>query len=100
MCAMPAFTDAVGAIARELREAVPSHSALNRAASRIDGLGRTLHGMGFRHDREIADCLSAALGELSACHALPEESRPEAVRRAVRHLELAGSRAESGGLSP
>lgn len=100
MSAMSAFTGAVGEIARLLRENAPSHPVLNRAASQLDQLGRKLHGMGFVHDREIADCFTAAVGGLSACHALPEESRPEAVGEVVRHLEAAMSRMETGGLSP
>ncbi len=100
MSGIPAFMEGVGEITRLLRENAPSHSVLNRAASQVHQLGLRLHGVGFVHDREIADCFTAAIGELSACHALPEENRPEAVHQVVRHLEVAMSRAETGGLSP
>jgi hypothetical protein len=96
---MASFTDAVSETADLLRGNDASHSVLNRAASQTNLLGLKLHGLGFVHDREIAACLTAAIDELTACHALPEALRPEAVLRAIRHLEAAASRVETGGLS-
>ena len=89
MGATPSFTEAVREIASGLRENAPHHTRLNRAASEIDQAGRKLHGLGLAHDREIADCFTAAIRELSASHTLPEEKRAETVRQAVSHLEAA-----------
>jgi hypothetical protein len=100
LSAVPSFTDAVRSVAGALRTDAPGHSLLNRAASRIDGLGRRLHGLGFVHDREIADCFTAAIGELSAAHTVPQEERTEAVRRAIGHLDEAVTRMEAGGIAP
>lgn len=97
---MPAFIEGVRAIERFLREDAPSHSVLNRAASHINQLGLKLHGLGFVHDREIADDFTAAIGELGACHALAVDRRAEAVHQVVRHLEEAVRRMQTGGLSP
>lgn len=89
MDAPHSFTEALQAIAKELRENAPSHTLLNRAASQIDHLGRQLHGIGFGHDAEIANCFSAALRELGASHLLPEEQRAHTVDHAACHLDAA-----------
>lgn len=98
MSAEPSFPEAVRAIASGLREHAHSHSHthLNRASSGIDHLGRRLHGLGYVRDREIADCFTAALGELSAAHDLAEDERAEAVRRVAGHLDAALAHAGEG----
>jgi hypothetical protein len=96
----PSFTEAIRAVASGLREDAHSHTHLNRAAARIDQLGRLLHGLGYVRGREIADCFTAALGELSASHGLPDDRRAEAVHRAVRQLEAALDAAAAGVLPP
>lgn len=96
MGGQPSFTEAVRAIASGLREYAHSHTYLNRASSEIDHLGRQLHGLGYVRDREIADCFTAALGELGAAHRLAEEERAEAVRRVACHLDAALAHAEAG----
>lgn len=98
MDAQPSFPEAVRAIASGLREHPHSHVHLNRASSGIDHLGRQLHGLGYTRDREIAGCLTAALGELSAAHGLAEEDRAEAVRRVAGHLDDALAHAGEGGV--
>ncbi|MFL5386842.1 MAG: hypothetical protein ACJ8GN_30485 [Longimicrobiaceae bacterium] len=92
------FAEGIRAVAGGLREDAHSHTHLNRAASRIDDLGRRLHGLGYVRSREIADCFTAALADLDASHALPEETRAEAVRRAVGRLEGALEHAAAGVL--
>ena len=92
----PFFTDEIRAIANGLRQDALSHSHPNRAESRIDHLGRQLHGIGFVRHREIADAFTAALRELAASHALPEETRAAAVNRAAAHLEAALDAAAEG----
>lgn len=94
------FTEAVRAVASELRESAPHRRVLNLAASRIDGLGRQLHGVGFVHDREIADGLTAAIRDLDAAHRLPQEERAETVGRAAAALDDAADRMENGGVAP
>jgi hypothetical protein len=94
--ALSAFTDSIGAIIAGLRGGAPSHARVNGAASAIDHLGRRLHGLGCVRDREIADCFTAAVGELGACHPLPEDERRPAVDAALRHLEAALTHAEEG----
>ena len=96
----PSFTEAIRAVASELRDGGHTHTALNRASSAIDHLGRRLHGIGYVRGHEIADCLTTALGELSASHGLPDEERAEAVHRAVRQLEAALDHAAAGVLPP
>ncbi|MFL5539262.1 MAG: hypothetical protein ACJ8J0_09725 [Longimicrobiaceae bacterium] len=86
------------AVAGGLREDAPSHAYLNRAAARIDDLGRRLHGLGYVRAREIADCLTAALADLAASHALAEETRAEAAHRAIGRLEGALEHAAAGVL--
>ena len=90
------FTEAIRAIAGDLRHDAHSHTHLNRAAARIDDLGRRLHGVGYVRSREIADCFTAALADLDASHALPEGTRAEAVRRAIGRLENALEYAADG----
>ncbi|HEX8692294.1 MAG TPA: hypothetical protein VF746_07755 [Longimicrobium sp.] len=92
----PSFTGAIRTLASGLREDAHSHTHLNRAAARIDHLGRRLHGLGLLRDREIADCFTAALRELEACHGIPEEERGEAVRRAACRLDAAAALAREG----
>jgi hypothetical protein len=89
LSARSSFREAVDAIASELRANAPGHPFLNRAASGIDLLGRRLHGLGFVHDREIANGLTAAIAELRASHLLPQEACAGAVHRAARHLDSA-----------
>jgi hypothetical protein len=100
MAEAPSFTEAVRGIARELRGAPPTHLALNRASSGIDQLGRRLHGLGYLRAGEIAACFTAALAHLGASHALPQEARAEAVRRAIGRLEGALEHAAAGVLPP
>jgi hypothetical protein len=94
----PSFTETIRVVAGELREDAHSHTQLNRAAARIDDLGRRLHGLGYVRSREIADCFTAALADLDASHALPEETRAEAVHRAIGRLEGALEHAAAGVL--
>jgi hypothetical protein len=96
--ALADFTDSISSIIAGLRGGAPSHARVNGAASGIDHLGRRLHGLGCVRDREIADCLTAAVCALGACHPLPEEERGEAVDSAIRHLEAALVHAEEGVL--
>jgi hypothetical protein len=98
--ALSAFADAIGAIVDGLRGGAPSHARVNGAASGIDHLGRRLHGLGCVRDREIADCFTAAVGELGACHPLPEDERRPAVAAAIRHLDAARVHAAEGVLPP
>lgn len=76
-------------IATHLRESALSHSVLNRAASQIDHLGRKLHGFEFSQDREIAECLTAAIRALNDSHAIPEDKRAATVAEAVLQLDFA-----------
>lgn len=99
MDAPTSFTQELRAIVRGLRENPRSHDHVNGAASRIDHLGRKLHGIGFARDREIAGCLTAAVGALGAAHELPEEERGAAVEEALGHLEAALAHAGEG-ISP
>ena len=92
------FTDAIRGVARDLSQGGHTHDALNRASSAIDHLGRRLHGFGYSRAGEIADCFTAALADLHACHDLPEERRGEAVGRAVDRLEAALDHAAAGVL--
>lgn len=92
------FTGAIREIADGLCHARPTHGVLNRASSAIDQLGRRLHGLGYLRSREIADCFTAALADLDASHALPEETRAAAVRRAIGCLEGAREHAAAGVL--
>jgi hypothetical protein len=94
----PSFTDTIRAIANELRDARPTHVVLNRASSGIDQLGRRLHGLGYVRSSEIAECFTAALADLDQSHALAEETRAEAVRRAIGRLEAALEHAAAGVL--
>lgn len=93
---LAAFADSIRSIIGGLRGGVPSHARVNGAASGIDHLGRRLHGLGCVRDREIADCFTAAVGELGACHPLPEADRGAAVDAAVGHLEAALVHAQEG----
>jgi hypothetical protein len=90
------FSEELREIAGWLRQDAHSHVHVNRAATRIDHLGRQLHGIGYVRHREIAGCLTAAIGELSAWHTLPEEKRAEAVQRAIGQVEAALAEAEEG----
>jgi len=92
------FTGAIRQIAGELREGAHTHTALNRASSAIDLLGRRLHGLGYARAREIAECLTGVLAELDASHRLPERERAEALRRAVGRLDAALEHAAAGVL--
>jgi hypothetical protein len=94
----PSFTGGIREIVRGLRDDPHSHAGLNGAAAGIDHLGRHLHGLGCVRDREIAGCFTAAFGELSASHALPEDGRGDAVDRAIHHLEAALAHTDAGVL--
>ena len=96
MGAPPSFTEAIREIADGLAAARPTHVILNRASGGIDQLGRRLHGLGYVRSREMAGGFTAALAALDASHALPEEARAEAVRRAIDHLEGALEHAAAG----
>ena len=98
MGAPPSFTEAIREIADGLAAARPTHVILNRASGGIDQLGRRLHGLGYTRSREIADCFTAALADLDASHALPEETRAQAVRRATARLDDALAHAAAGVL--
>jgi hypothetical protein len=93
---LTAFIDGIRSIVAGLREGPPTHPRVNGAAVSIDHLGRRLHGLGCVRDREIADCFTAAVGELGACHPLPEEARVAAVAAAIHHLDAAATHAEEG----
>lgn len=95
----PTLAEAIGVIARGLRQGVPSHALLNGAAARIDHLGRRLHGLGCVRDREIAACFTAAIAQLDASHVLEEDARGEAVGRAAGQLEAAVAYADEGVLA-
>lgn len=95
----PCFSDEIREIANGLREDDRSHTRLNRAASAIDHLGRKLAGLGYVRDREIGGCFTEALRELSTSHALPEETRGEAVDRAASHLDAALAHTREGVLA-
>lgn len=90
------FAGQIRGIVSELRAAGPTHSALNRASSGIDQLGRRLYGLGYVRAGEIAECFTAALAELDAAHAVAEDARAEAVRRVVGRLEEAAEHAAAG----
>ncbi|HET7460399.1 MAG TPA: hypothetical protein VFJ82_04090 [Longimicrobium sp.] len=90
------FIDALRGIAGELREGGHTHTALNRASSAVDLLGRRLHGLGFARASEIAECFTGVLADLDASHRLPERGRRDAVRRAVGRLEDALEHAAAG----
>ena len=92
------FTGSITAIASGLRGGGYTHTALNRASSGIDHLGRRLHGLGYVRGREIAECFTAALAELNASHAVEEEMRGETVGRAIARLEAALDHASAGFL--
>lgn len=94
----PPFADDIRALAAGLRGGPPTHARVNGAAAGIDHLGRRLHGLGCVRDREIADCFTAAVGELHACHPLPEQERGTAVAAAIRHLDAAEAHAREGVL--
>jgi hypothetical protein len=94
----PAFGEAIRDVAAGLRDNAPSHTLLNRAEARIDGLGRRLHGFGYVRNLEIADCFTAALRELAASHVLPDAERGEAVDQAVAQLAAAAAHADQGVL--
>lgn len=93
---LTAFVDAIRSIIAGLREGPPTHPRVNGAAVSIDHLGRRLHGLGCARDREIANCFTAAVAGLGACHPLPEEARGDAVQAAIRELEAAAAHAEEG----
>lgn len=97
---LASFTDGIRSIVAGLRAGPPTHPRVNGAAVSIDHLGRRLHGLGCVRDREIAGCFTAAVGELGACHPLPEEDRGPAVDAALRHLDAALVHAGEGVLPP
>ena len=90
------FAEQIRGIVSELRAAGPTHSALNRASSGIDQLGRRLYGLGYVRAGEIAQCFTAALADLDASHAVAEDARAEAVRRVIDRLEEAVEHAAAG----
>jgi hypothetical protein len=97
--ASSSFADDIRRIAGELRDAGPTHTAVNRASSAIDYLGRRLHGIGYLRGREIAECFTVALAELETCHGVPEEERAGAVGRAADRLQAALDYTEAGAPS-
>jgi hypothetical protein len=94
-----ALADEIRAARDDLRLESPSPIGLNRAAARIDHLGRYLHGVGWIRGHEIGGCLTAAVSELSRARGLPETGRAESVRAAVIQLETALAHMDEG-LSP
>ena len=90
------FADAIRRVAGELREGGRTHGAVNRASGAIDHLGRRLHGIGYLRGREIAECFTAALAELEACHGVAEDERAGAVDRAADRLQSALDYTEAG----
>lgn len=98
MSELSSFTDDIRRVADELREGNDTHGALNRASVAIDHLGRRLHGVGYLRGREIAGCLTEALGELETSHTIPEARRRAAVDRAVSRLQAALEHAAAGAL--
>jgi hypothetical protein len=89
MDAPSSFGASVTEIASGLRDDPPSYAHLNRAAGRIDHLGRRLHGLGCVRHREIAACFMAAIGEIQTSIERPEPARTDGVARAVAQLEAA-----------
>ena len=83
------FVEAIHAISGELRLEPHTRIQLNQIASRIDQLGRRVHGLGWTRDHEIGGCLTAAARELSRARDVPEVERDAAVRQAIRELETA-----------
>jgi hypothetical protein len=79
----------VADIAKGLRDDRPSAAHLNRAAGRIDHLGRLLHGLGCVRHGETAACFMAAIGELQESAELAEPARTAGIARAVARLEAA-----------
>ena len=90
------FAGRIRGIVSELRAAGPTHSALNRASSDIDQLGRRLYGLGYVRAGEIAQCFTTSLAELDAAHAVEEDARAGVVRRVIDRLEEAVEHAAAG----
>ena len=90
------LSEAIREISRELASGTHSRSRVNRGAIDVDQLGRRLHGLGMLRDREIAECLNAAVSALGEAHLLPEEERTSSVRRAIAELESAAAHADQG----
>jgi hypothetical protein len=59
-------------------------------------MGRHLHGIGWCRDREIGECLTAAVQELSRAPGLAAVDRAEAVRQAVTQLDTALALTDDG----
>lgn len=91
------FAESMRSVIAQLRASPPTHSQLNRAAVRIDRLGRELHGLALPGDAEIGPRLSAAIATLTAAHSLPEGERAGAVGSAAEELEAALLHAETPG---
>lgn len=90
----------IEAIARDLRADPYSHTFLNRAAAKIDQIGRRLHGLGYVRDREIAACLTEAYEQLSASQEVPQVERGVRVQRAIAQMEGALAHLREGGRAP
>lgn len=90
------FAGAVRAVLDELRAEPCPPMRLNQATGRIDQLGRRLHGVAWRRDQKLGECLTAAVAELIKAPALREVGRAESVRRAIQHLEAALTHADEG----
>ena len=89
MSDISSFLTEIRDISGDLRLEPHSPVGLNRAAVRIDQLGRRVHGLGLAHDHEIGVCLGAAVRELTVAQGLPEAQRIESVREATRSLDAA-----------
>lgn len=92
----PSFADRLRGVSSELRLAPVSSTRLNRAAARLDQLGRRVHGAGWVRDHEIGACLTAAVRELSLARGQPEVERDASVRRALAQIESALAHAGQG----
>ena len=67
------FVDSLNSVISELGTSPHSAIELTRTATRIDQLGRRLHGLDWRRGYEIGGCLTAAVSELNIQHVVPAE---------------------------
>lgn len=96
MVDVPSFGDAIRVLSDELRLEPHSPDRLNQVASRIDQLGRRLHGHGWVRDHEIGGCLTAAVSGLTEARDQPEGDRGASVRQVLLQLEAALVHTEEG----
>lgn len=90
------FADVIRDVRSELKMEPLSPVQLNRAAARIDQLGRRLHGVGWVRGHEMGGCLTAAVRELSQARGLAEVERAASVQEAMRQLDAALALTDQG----